>query len=200
MSHLNKNFLIGGLIAIIVIMGVGYAAFATQLNINGTAEITSKWDVHIKDIQLASANGTTGTASNVAEKMTVKEGKLDATFEATLLSPGDSVTYDVTVENKGTLNAKLSGINATQTNIGGDTPASDDVVITEGETYKTADAPANAIVYTITGLTKDSTLEANTGTLTFQVKVEYNNAVTSQPAAAQLKSKLDLALTYTQDK
>ena len=35
----NKNILIGGLIAIVVVMVSGYAAFATQLNINGTAKV-----------------------------------------------------------------------------------------------------------------------------------------------------------------
>ena len=54
MNAQNKNILIGGLLAIVLVMAVGYAAFATQLNITGTASITSNWDVHFnKTAQVA---------------------------------------------------------------------------------------------------------------------------------------------------
>ena len=47
MESKNNNLLIIALLAIIVVMGVGYAAFTQQLTINGTATINSSWDVHM---------------------------------------------------------------------------------------------------------------------------------------------------------
>ncbi len=100
-----KNLLIGGLFSLILIMAIGYSAFATQLNINGTASITSSWDVHIKSI----TPGTpVGTAAN--KSATVGDSKLSASFEVDLLAPKDSITYTVEVENSGSLDAKLSNL------------------------------------------------------------------------------------------
>ena len=65
----NKNILIGGLLAIVLIMAVGYAAFATQLTVNGTAEITSKWDVHFKEDNTAMTATTTGVGDKPAGTM-----------------------------------------------------------------------------------------------------------------------------------
>ena len=39
----KRNYIIIGLCAILVIMGVGYASFSTLLTINGTANISNSW-------------------------------------------------------------------------------------------------------------------------------------------------------------
>lgn len=103
-----KNLLIGGLFSLILVMAIGYSAFATQLNINGTSNITSSWDVHIKSI---TPETPVGTAVN--KSATVGDSKLSATFEAELLAPKDSITYTIEVENSGSLDAKLSGLTFT---------------------------------------------------------------------------------------
>ena len=195
MGQKEKTWLIGGLLAIIVIMGVGYAAFSTLLNINGTAEITSNWDVHISNIEVA-ADNPVGTAASTANS--VVDGNLAATFSSTLQAPGDSVTYDVTVVNEGSLPAKLSGINFTQTNTGEGATDGAETVENNGQSY-TGD---NAIVYSYSGITTDATLDAKNGehsSVTFQVKVEYNSSLTKQPDTKQLKSDLKMVLTYVQD-
>ena len=57
----KRNLIIGSLLAVLVVMTVGYAAFSTQLKITGNASITSNWDVQITGI----SNGTpTGSAEN----------------------------------------------------------------------------------------------------------------------------------------
>ena len=180
MVQRNKNLLIGGLLAIILTMAVGYAAFATQLNINGTANITSTWDVQITNIE---ARDPVGTASNV--DATVAPGGLSATFEAKVISPGDSVTYDVTVKNNGTLDAILSSIVFSQENTG-------DKI--EGQELSETDP----IVYTKANIEQGEKLTASSEK-TFQITVAYNDSVTSQPASEQLKSALTMTLTYTQD-
>ena len=45
MESKHKNALIGALLAVVFVMAVGYAAFAQQLTINGSAEINSSWDI-----------------------------------------------------------------------------------------------------------------------------------------------------------
>ena len=196
MGHKEKNLLIGGLIAIIVIMGVGYAAFTTVLNINGTATISSNWDVHIDSIKVSTdPNATTGADVPTPQ---VTENNLTATFSSTLQAPGDYVTYDVKVVNEGSLKAKLTGIDFTQTNNGtGTTADTGDKV--EGNTGSGYEGD-NAIIYSYEGININDTLEAETGEITFHVTVKYNDNIQKQPDAKELQSKLKMVLTYEQDK
>ncbi len=104
----NKNILIAGLLAIVLIMAVGYAAFATQLQINGTANISSTWDVHfIEDNTkktITSGGGVEPEATMELKSSTVY------TVSAKLKQPGDKIVYTFTVENSGTLPAKISDL------------------------------------------------------------------------------------------
>ena len=169
MSQKNKNILIGGLLAIVLVMAVGYAAFATQLNISGSANVTSTWDVHIKSI---TAGTPVGTA--VSKSATVGESKLTANFETDLVAPGDSLTYTVTVENGGTLDAKLS-----------------ELTFTPGSSA--------AITYSSAGIAKDDVIAAG-ATKAFTVTVTYNASVTSQPAQADTTSSLAMVMSFVQNK
>ena len=100
----QRNYIIAGLCMILVIMGVGYAAFQSQLRISGTSNITSNWSVKITDIQSKVVNGTPANASAPTHTDTT------ATFRTTLTSPGDTMQYDVTVLNEGDIDAKLDKI------------------------------------------------------------------------------------------
>ena len=42
----KNNLIIGGLCCILLLMGIGYAAFNAQLKINGTSSISSEWKVY----------------------------------------------------------------------------------------------------------------------------------------------------------
>ena len=97
MENKNKNVLIGALLAVVFVMAVGYAAFAQQLTINGTAEITSKWDVHMEDGSTKAVAGVTGATAPTGT-LTVADGGLKADFTASLVSPGDTVTFTVPAE------------------------------------------------------------------------------------------------------
>ena len=46
----KKKILIIILSIVILSMAIGYSAFSTLLNINGTAEITTSWDVEITNV------------------------------------------------------------------------------------------------------------------------------------------------------
>ena len=103
-NRTQRNYIIAGLCMILVIMGVGYAAFSSQLRISGTSNITSNWSVKITDIQSKVVNGTPANASAPTHTDTT------ATFRTTLTSPGDTMQYDVTVSNEGDIDAKLDKI------------------------------------------------------------------------------------------
>ena len=85
-------------------MVIGYATFQTKLEIKGTSKVTSNWDIEITNV-------TEGVPSGFAENAVAPSfDKLWASMEATLFAEGDAMEYDVTIENKGTLDAKLNDI------------------------------------------------------------------------------------------
>ena len=106
-SRKQKNIVLGSLGAIILLMAIGYAAFNTQLNINGTSNITSNFVVKITNIESGSI---VGGASNASEPTYDNENGLTASFSTNLTSPGDSITYTITLENQGSIDATLTGI------------------------------------------------------------------------------------------
>ena len=101
----QRNYIIAGLCMILVIMGVGYAAFSSQLKISGTSNITSNWNVKITNIQSKVVSGAPTDAETPDYTDTT------ATFKTRLTSPGDTMQYDVTVSNEGDIDAKLDRIN-----------------------------------------------------------------------------------------
>ncbi len=96
----NKNILIIVLLIVISVMSVGYSAFAEELDINGTAQITGQWNVKISNIEAISV-------SEGCDAGQPQYTDTNATFDAKLQKPGDSVTYEVTVENAGSIDASL---------------------------------------------------------------------------------------------
>lgn len=149
----KKNIVITALVAVIVLMGVGYAAFATTLNINGKATISGDWDVEITGIKAEH----TGTATDATEPSFTAT---TATFDAKLLAPGDSSTYTITVENKGNIDAKLNSINLT--------PQDD-----------TTGSPA--IKYTVVSQPVKESVLASGDSTTVVIKAEYDPTITTIP-------------------
>ena len=147
-------------------MAIGYALLAQELTINGSASIDSTWKVEITNI---TSKDVVGDAVN----------KTDPTYTATtanfsvgLTQPGDSITYDITVTNKGTLDAVVESITVNK----GDNPA---------------------ITYTTSGLKRGDKIAKNNGTNTLTVKVDYDSSVTSQPASTT--NDITVTINYQQD-
>lgn len=99
----KKNVIIAILAVAVAGMAVGYAAFATTLNIGGTATIVGEWDVEIVDMTF-SGTGQAKDGTDTAYTATT------ATFDCELYAPGDACEYTITVENKGTVKATLDSI------------------------------------------------------------------------------------------
>jgi len=160
----KRNIVIGALCGVLLLMTVGYAAFSSILNIKGTTNISSNWDIRITNVE---SKNVVGSASN-AEEPTWDD--LTATFKTNLEVPGDSIEYDVTVENKGTLNAKLDKINMTSSN-------------------------NPAIKFTTTGLKEGDKLNAGSKAI-LTVKVEYLTGV--EVDNKNLSANLTVTLDYVQ--
>ena len=129
----KKNLAIGMLVAAICIMAIGYAALAQTLTINGTAEITGTWDVHLQNVQ-QTAKSETAKVNTPSISSTV------VTFDVELLQPGDYVTYTVDVKNGGTIDAKLKDLTTTLQSV--------------------ADGGSSQIEWTFSGMAKDDVLAA----------------------------------------
>lgn len=164
MENMHKSSVIMVLVAVVLIMSIGYAAFAQKLTINGTSTITSSWDIYIEDIAV---NNKTLDAENVSASV---DDKLSATFQANLVSPGSSVTYDVTVKNGGNLNAKLDSLTFTDSN-------------------------NEAILYSYAGINENDVINAG-DTQTFTITVQFNNSYTQMPE--NKTSSVKMILTYVQ--
>ncbi len=186
MEAKHKNALIGALLAVVFVMAVGYAAFAQQLTINGSADITSKWDVHMEsegaDYVPTSTMGTTPTGS-----VRVDDGGLTASFSANFTSPGDKITYTIPIVNAGTLNARLSTISLSST-----TP---DMVIDNGGL--TATTKDGNIKYTVTS-PGTGTLNANNGRATITIVAEYVDIAGGQGNAQNVTADLTVTMNYVQ--
>ncbi|MBR2833301.1 MAG: hypothetical protein IKE75_02595 [Bacilli bacterium] len=181
MDRNNKNVLIGGLLAIVLVMAVGFAAFSTQLNITSTAGITSSWNVQF-DTTKTSGTGvvaTTGTATGGT--ISYSDGQ-HATISSTgLVKPGDSATYTLTIKNTGSIAATLGTPTVTGSSC---TVSGLTCTTTSGNLKFTVTAPAS------------SSLVASTGTTTMTVKAEYVNKAVS--TASTETASITVTLTATQ--
>ncbi len=103
----KNNLIIVSLCAVLVLMGIGYAAFSSVLNITGTSNITSNWDVRITNIE-SELHG----AEDVEAPTYDNTNGLYASFNTNLKKPGDYALYKIKVENQGTLDARIEKINS----------------------------------------------------------------------------------------
>lgn len=102
----KRNILIAALVFCVFALTVAFAALSSNLTIEGTAKL-AEWDVEITGIEAA----YTGDAFDEDGMPTFTA--TTATFSTVLVGPGDKATYTITVENKGTIDAKLDAITLT---------------------------------------------------------------------------------------
>ena len=163
---MKKNIIITFLVAIICIMAISYAAFSQTLNITGSATIDSNWNIKITSV---TTKNILGHATKAFEPIVSDTA---VTFKTNLKYPGDSMTYEVTISNEGTVDAKVDSIEIT-------------------------DSKNPAITFTTTGINENDLLEAGQKQ-TYNVIVTYNDNITSQPS--ELSATLTVKLNYVQNK
>ena len=163
----------------ILFMSVGFATYASTLNINGTATVrANKWSVHYDNNSYEEKTGSkAATSHNVTNT--------DFTFAVTLEKPGDFYEAEVTVINDGTFDATLTALTMSTLT------AAQQKYLRYTVTYDGTDYTASA-----TGLSNSLPFAANTNTKVVKVKVEY-----FQPeASADLpQENVDVTLTASLD-
>ena len=148
MESKHKNVLIGALLAVVFVMAVGYAAFATTLTINGEATITSNWHVGFDTTKttdepgVVTATKTTGTTDPSGTVSYTNDQ--NATINATLIQPGDKVTFELTIENYGNINAQLNTPVVTATSGVDENEAP--LIVKQGNIIFTVTAPSPATI------------------------------------------------------
>jgi len=161
----KKNLIIIVMCVAICIMAIGYAAFNTTLTITGTSNITSEWNVVFTSItQVSKTSGVTIESNPVVNGTS-------ATFDVGLTSPGDKIVYEITIENKGTINAIIENIVASA-----------------------SDSPA--IIFSMEGVNIGDKIPNKTSK-TLTVTIEYDKNVTSQPE--KTNKVLTVDMTVVQD-
>ena len=160
-SKKKRNIIIFSLVGVLLCMVVGYAAFQTQLKVSGTSKVTSNWDIEITNV-------TPGTPTGSAENAVAPSyDKLWASMEANLYDKGDAMEYDVTIENKGTLDAKLNDIITNLDNSNNE-----------------------AVIITFSGYTKGEVLKSKTSKV-IHVKIEYNPEYEGGETSSEVEINFD---------
>ena len=109
MSRRKKNnIIIGALLGIVLLMAVGYAAFSSVLNIQGTGAITTSWNIQITNIETVLPSDV---GEGVPDGYNISEPTYtptSATFNAGFELPGSMIGYIVEVSNLGNLDAQVT--------------------------------------------------------------------------------------------
>ena len=113
MESKHKNALIVALLAVVLVMAVGYAAFAQSLTINSTATIQEStdgkqnWKVAFEKNEDAKVERPGATGSTPTGSISFTDDYL-AVIDAQFDAPGDNIVYTFTVKNDGSIKATLT--------------------------------------------------------------------------------------------
>ena len=170
----NNNIIIGVLIAVIAVMGVAFAAFATTLNINGSASISSNWIITFVPGTCTATSKDSGNPSSG----TVSVSGTTATVVANMSSPGDVLACTVKAQNQGTLDA-----DRTSWSLVGQ--------VTDTTAYTVSLSPTTN-PGSVLAAKSGSTVDEETLTIT----ITYKSTVTAKPSGA---ATFKAVATYEQD-
>ena len=153
----KRKLIIYGLLGVLMLTTVAYAALSTVLNVSGTVvKKGNLWNIYFTNPSSASVVGTaTGSSLNIQAS--------SLNFQVSLYKPGDKVTYTVDIKNGGTIDAVLNSISLT----GLDT------------------AKSNSLNYTVTYSDGSTIKQGDTlnigASKTLKITVEFDSSATSLP-------------------
>ena len=183
----QKNIFITSLLAIVLIMAVGYAAFATNLTVNGTASISSNWCIGFDSTKTTDyvaskthSTGDTPTGSiSFSGNACQTNYKTNASLVANFKQPGDKVVYTLTIANKGSLAAAIESILVDNNNV------TSNQTITKGNVKYTIEMPL------------DTSLAVNE-TTTMQITAEFQNDTNISSSSTSTET-ISVQINATQD-
>lgn len=104
----NKKYFIVLLLIAVLLLAVGYAAFSDQLNITGSASANGKFDIQFTRANKIEAKGVKDESAVICNKS--DDGKTLTVAVPEMQYPGAGARFEVTIENKGTVPAKVTGL------------------------------------------------------------------------------------------
>lgn len=167
----------------IVLMSVGFATYASTLNINGTATVkANKWSVHFDDTTYKETTGSVAATNHSVNNTT-------ATYTVTLSKPGDFYEFSVDVVNDGSFDAVLKAITMSTLT------AAQQKYLTYTLTYD-----GTAYTQSQSGLSLSLPSASGSNTKTVKVRVEYIQPESSSdlPTDADATVTLTASLDYEQ--
>ena len=165
-----------GLLLLLILIGIGYAAIRSGLNINGTTHVMSNtWDVHFENYQASSGSVTPTTEPSTTGNPTT------VTYEVTLTNPGDYYEFTIDAVNNGTMDVMIESFSSKigNTEI---TPSTLPPYLSYSATYSDGTALAN----------KQELLHNTRETLKLKIAYRDDIPTTDLPSTVQ-----DLSLSFT---
>lgn len=180
----QRNYIIIALCGVLVLMGIGYAAFSNLLKINGTANISNSWNIEITNIRGVNDSDVTNNEAYDKANPTVGSDKVSATFSTGLIKPGDTRVYEVEVTNKGSVDAEVTSLF---------TNNSSEAIVFSYDGVSTSKALTDAGVYNKSSLVKQEPFELDASEKKYiYITVKYSNNVSSQPSNLTANITLNL--------
>lgn len=191
----NKNFktiMIIAVVALIALVGVGYAAFSTNLTINGKGTVkASSWK--IKFSNLSNVN-LTGKATEITKPTISNNDTHIGDYAVTFTAPGDSIDYTFDVVNAGTFDAEISSITVDKPNCTGNgaNATTDASNVCKNLSYKLTYADGTEVV-------QGDTLDAGE-TKNLKLALTYSSSITAEqlPTDDVAISNLEVTIVYSQ--
>ena len=190
----HKTFLVSAGVVLVLLLAITvvYAALSTTLNItiNRVSQNAISWNVAFSTGSVTPTVGGTGDAGRSCGTATV-DATTVTVANTTLSKPDDSCTYQLTINNTGSIDARLGTITPVHPSSTSCTDSGASMVC-GNITYKLA---TNSTGTTL--LATNSTIAKTTGTQTVYLIIKYTGATTSNTATTQ--SSGGFTLVYNQN-
>ena len=112
-KDVKKGKMMIGLLLLIGVIGIGYAALGANLKINGVANISSaSWDVHFKSGSIVVTDGSVSIEENTTQQAATIDSATQVSYAVKLALPGDFYEFTVTAENTGTIDAMIDSVSS----------------------------------------------------------------------------------------
>lgn len=170
-------------------VGIGFAAFSTSLDINGTGKVKSaSWKIKFANLKPATL---VGTATEVKAPTISGEDTHIGDYEVTLTTPGDSVSYSFDIVNEGTFDAEITSLVVGTPNCEGtgDNALTDASNVCKNLTYSLTYSDGSNI-QNGDSLEAGSSVTGVTLTLTYSADVAANELPSNDVAISGLETSL----------
>ena len=183
----QRTLIIVSLLVIVFIMVVGFAAFATNLTINGTANISTNWCVGFDNTKTTAYEITKGKSTGTNPSATMEyDGTACSTnyvpianLGAVFYQPGDKIEYTLTIANKGSVDAAIESIKVNGSSV------TSNQTITDGNIIWKVYMP-------------ESTTLASNATTTMKVSAEFQNTTDISNLTTGGSSSLTVGINVVQ--